>query len=352
VSGQLSYPEALVIGALQGVTELFPVSSLGHSVLLPALIGGSWARDLNVSAPESPYLAFIVGLHVATALALLVFFWRDWIRIVRGFVTSIRHRRVDSPDERLAWMIVIGTIPVGITGLLLEHTFRTILGRPIPAAIFLMINGAVLYGAERLIRREASASVTARPVREGLYRSAFAGTGPPPASPPAVDLNHDPDGVDLDRDPDGVDLDHDPDGRASTGGDIRSDHRIAARSFRTSTLIAAAQILALLPGISRSGVTMAAGLTRGLSHEDSARFAFLLATPVILAAGVLKVPDLFGPLGAGIHGQVLAGSLASGIGAYLSVRFLTRWFTTRTLTPFATYCALAGALSLVVLSLR
>lgn len=334
MSGSLSYPEALVIGALQGVTELFPVSSLGHSVLLPALIGGSWARDLNVSAPESPYLAFIVGLHVATALALLVFFWRDWVRIVRGFGTSIRHRRVDSPDERLAWMIVIGTIPVGVTGLLLEHTFRTVLGRPIPAAIFLMVNGAVLYGAERLIRREASAPAFARPVREGLYRSAFASTGAAPASRPAVDL------------------DHDPNGRASTGGDIRSDHRIAAQSLATTTLIAAAQALALLPGISRSGVTMAAGLARGLSHEDAARFAFLLATPVILAAGVLKVPDLFGPLGAGIHGQVLAGSIASGVGAYLSVRFLTRWFTTRTLTPFAVYCAIAGAVSLTVLSLR
>ena len=334
MSGHLSYPEALVIGALQGVTELFPVSSLGHSVLLPALIGGSWGRDLKVSAPESPYLAFIVGLHVATALALLVFFWRDWVRIVRGFVTSIRHRRVESPDERLAWMIVIGTIPVGIAGLLLEHTFRTVLGRPIPAAIFLMINGAILYGAERLIRRAAAAAVAVKAFRDGVYRSAFAAAGVPPA-PLSI-----------------ADLDHDPDGRASTGGDVRSDRRIAGRSFRTTTFIASAQILALLPGISRSGVTMAAGLARGLSHEDSARFAFLLATPVILAAGVLKVPDLFGPLGAGIHGQVLAGSLASGVAAYLSVRFLTRWFTTRTLNPFAIYCALAGAASLVVLAVR
>jgi undecaprenyl-diphosphatase len=330
VSGYLTYPEALVIGALQGVTELFPVSSLGHSVLIPALIGGSWARDLSVSAPESPYLAFIVGLHVATALALLVFFWRDWVRVVRGFVTSVRNRRVDSTDERLAWMIVIGTIPVGITGLLLEHTFRTVLGRPTPAAIFLMVNGAVLYGAELLIRR-AHAPVLAQPVRSGVYRSAFAAAAPLPALPPPDNPDH---------------------AVPSDGGDVQSDRRIAAQSYRTTTLIASAQVLALLPGISRSGVTMAAGLARGLSHEDSARFAFLLATPVILAAGVLKVPDLFGPLGAGIHGQVLAGSLASGIGAYLSVRFLTRWFTTRTLTPFAVYCVLAGAVSVTVLSLR
>ena len=172
MSGHLSYLEAIVIGALQGVTELFPVSSLGHSVLIPALIGGSWGRDLNVSSPESPYLAFIVGLHVATALALLVFFWRDWVRIVRGFATSVRHRRVHTADERLAWMIVLGTIPVGITGLLLEHTFRTVLGRPIPAAIFLTVNGAVLYGAEVLRRRAARQPAAAQPVPAGVQRSA------------------------------------------------------------------------------------------------------------------------------------------------------------------------------------
>ncbi|MDQ1655150.1 MAG: undecaprenyl-diphosphatase, partial [Cryptosporangiaceae bacterium] len=130
----LTYPEAIVIGLLQGVTELFPVSSLGHSVLLPALAGGRWARDLDVSAPESPYLAFVVGLHVATALALLAYFWRDWVRIVTGLVTSIRHRSVTSSDQRLGWLIVLATIPVGLTGLALEHTFRTTLGKPIPAA--------------------------------------------------------------------------------------------------------------------------------------------------------------------------------------------------------------------------
>jgi undecaprenyl-diphosphatase len=320
VSGHLSYLEALVVGGLQGVAELFPVSSLGHSVLLPALVGGSWARDLNVSTPESPYLAFVVGLHVATAIALLIFFRREWVRIVTGLVTSVRHRRVESADERLAWMIVIGTVPVGISGLLLEHVFRTVLGRPVPAAIFLMVNGAVLYGAERLIRRTRSAPQAAANADDGA----------------AV-------GGDTNRC--GYDADSDEE-------NIRSNQRIASRSFVATTLIASAQILALLPGISRSGVTMAAGLARGLSHEDAARFSFLLATPVILAAGVLKVPDLFGPLGAGIHGPVLVGSLASGIGAYLSVRFLTRWFTTRTLVPFAVYCVLAGAISLIVLALR
>jgi undecaprenyl-diphosphatase len=324
VSGHLSYPEAVVIGALQGITELFPVSSLGHSVLIPALIGGAWARDLNVSAPESPYLAFIVGLHVATAFALLLFFWRDWVRIVRGFISSLRHRRIESPDQRLAWMIGLGTIPVGVTGLLLEHTFRTVLGRPVPAAVFLTVNGAVLYAAE-LLRRRAAQPVRATSVSDGRYRSRAARSAA--ASP-------------------------DPSGAPQVSEDVAADERLGRRSLKEGILIASAQMLALLPGISRSGVTMAAGLFRGLSHEDSARFSFLLATPVILAAGVLKVPDLFGPLGAGIHGQVLVGSLAAGVCAYLSVRFLTRYFHTRTLTPFAIYCAVAGLASLAVLTLR
>jgi undecaprenyl-diphosphatase len=306
----LTYPEAIVIGALQGVTELFPVSSLGHSVLLPAWLGGRWAQDLSVSAPESPYLAFIVGLHVATAAALLVFFWRDWVRIFVGFYTSLRYRRIRTTDERLAWMIIIATIPVGIAGLALEHLFRTVLGRPVPAAIFLTLNGLVLYGAERL-RRRAAAAATAGPDR--------------PVARTVAEEENDPAG---------------------------SDARIARSGIVATTLIGAAQILALLPGISRSGVTMAAGLLRGFSHEDAARFAFLLATPVILAAGALKIPDLFGPLGQGIHGQVLAGSIASFVGAYLAVRFLTRYFQTRTLTPFAIYCTVAGLASLVMLGLR
>jgi undecaprenyl-diphosphatase len=316
MSGALTYPEAIIIGALQGVTELFPVSSLGHSVLLPALLGGRWARDLSVSSPESPYLAFIVGLHVATAVALLIFFWRDWVRIISGLFTSIRNREVRTADQRLAWMIIIGTIPVGVTGLLLEHTFRTVLGRPIPAAIFLAVNGVILYGAE-LLRRRATGAADAEAraaVREGVVAGGS-------------------------RD-------------ATVSEAVGSDRRIAARSIKDTTLIGAAQVLALLPGISRSGATMAAGLLKGLSHEDSARFSFLLATPVIFAAGVLKLPDLFGPLGQGIHGQVLAGSIASGVCAYLAVRFLTRYFETRTLTPFAVYCLAAGLGSLGWLTLH
>jgi undecaprenyl-diphosphatase len=295
----LTFLEAIVVGAFQGVTELFPVSSLGHSVLIPALVGGEWARDLDVSTPESPYLAFIVGLHVATAAALLLFFWRDWVRIIGGLITSIRFRRMRTPAERLAWLIIIATIPVGLAGLLLEHVFREVLGRPIPAASFLIVNGVVLYVGERLRRR---------------------------GDKPDVEEAEQPDEVE------------DP------------DVRLSRMSIAQGTLIGSAQILALLAGISRSGVTMVAGLLRGLSHEDAARFSFLLATPVILAAGLLKIPDLFGPLGAGIGGQVLAGSLASFVSAYLAVRFLTRYFHTRTLTPFAIYCVVFGVGSLVWLT--
>jgi undecaprenyl-diphosphatase len=302
----LTYPEAVVVGLFQGVTELFPVSSLGHSILLPALIGGRWARDLNVSRPESPYLAFIVGLHVATAAALLVFFWRDWLRVIGGFFTSLRYRRVQTPEERLAWLIVLATIPVGVSGLLLEHLFRTTLGRPVPAAVFLTVNGLFLYTGERLRRTALARS-------EAVAAAAT---------------------------------------RSEADAALASDRRVARLSFREGTLIGTAQVLALLPGISRSGVTMVAGLLRGLSHEDAARFSFLLATPVILAAGVLKVPDLAGPLGRGIGDQVLLGSAASFVSAYVAVRFLTRYFQTRTLTPFAIYCSVAGIATLLVLTTR
>ncbi len=309
----LSYVEAIVVGAMQGVTELFPVSSLGHSVIMPAVIGGQWATDLDVSAPESPYLAFIVGLHVATALALLVFFWRDWVRIIGGFVSSIRYRRVKTDGERLAWLIILATIPIGLAGLLLEHTFRTVLGRPIPAAAFLLANGLILLVGERLRRRSpAPALVGAEASDHPVVRDADAA--------------------------DGFDE------------DLRSDQRIAGLTIGRGVLVGASQILALLPGISRSGVAMVTGLTQGLSHRDAARFSFLLATPVILAAGVLKIPDLTGPLGAGLGGPILVGSVVSFVSAYLSVRFLERYFRTRTLLPFAVYSLIVGAAALIWLT--
>src|SRR5438270_14006276 len=151
----LTYLEAAVVGLVQGVSELFPVSSLGHNVLIPALVGGSWEADLNVSKAESPYLAFIVGLHVATALALLVYFRRDWARIIGGFLSWIREGRVETADQRLAWMIVLATIPVGLVGLVAEHPFRVIFGKPVVAGVFLAVNGAILIAGEKFRRRSS-----------------------------------------------------------------------------------------------------------------------------------------------------------------------------------------------------
>jgi len=334
----LTYPEALVVGLVQGVTELFPVSSLGHSVLLPALLGGRWARDLSVSAAESPYLAFVVGLHVATALALLLFFRADWVRILRGLGTSVRDRSVATADQRLGWLIVLATIPVGGTGLALEHVFRTVLGKPVPAAAFLVGNGLLLLAGERLRRART------RP-------PAAATAGPAGGRPGPAVSGMDPALSGVERERPGVDgAGSGVDGAVAAVAAVAADRRLAGVGVRTALVVGSAQALALLPGISRSGAAMVAGLVRGLSHEDAARFSFLLATPVILAAGVLKLPDLAGPLGAGIRGQVLAGSLASGLAAYASVRWLTRWFSTRTLTPFAIYCVLAGTASLAVLA--
>jgi undecaprenyl-diphosphatase len=341
----LTYLEAGVVGLIQGVTELFPVSSLGHNVLIPALIGGSWASDLNVARPESPYLAFIVGMHVATAIALLIYFWRDWVRIIGGFFTSLGHwqgwhPRVATRDERMAWMIILATIPVGLVGLVAEHTFRVLFGKPILAGVFLIVNGLILYCGEKFRSRTS--------VRADQEIAAQRADALPVSPPEAVPVR--------------VVDDQRAAGRAAVPAAghqavrqdeisraLASDERLASAGFAEAAIIGSSQILALLAGISRDGVTMVTGMARGLSREDAARFAFLLATPVILAAGVLKVPDLMGPLGRGIHGQILFGSILSGLGAYLSVRFLVRYFQTRTLYPFAVYCFVFGLLSVIYL---
>jgi undecaprenyl-diphosphatase len=294
--------QAIVIGFVQGVTELFPVSSLGHAVLIPHWIGGSWAAAVgDESQGESPYLAFVVVLHVATALALLLFFWREWVRILAGLWTSIRHRKIETLYERMAWLLIVATIPAGITGLLLEHAFRVLFAKPEAAAIFLTINGFILLGGEWLRRR----SLAAAPDGE------------------AVDTPNEQTDVEIDADV------------------------VRHLRFFDAVWIGFAQILALFAGISRSGVTMVAGLYRGMDHEQAVRFAFLLATPIILAAGVLKIPDFTGSLGDGIRGQALAGAIAAFIGAFLSTAFLTRYFKTNKLTPFGIYCLVVGTASII-----
>lgn len=288
----ISYFQAIVIGLFQGVTELVPISSLGHSVLLPELFG--WHNIVAAqSAGESFYLAFLVALHVATALALLVHFRETWIRIIRAFFSVLAKRRIETPDERLAMVIVVATVPIGVIGLALEHFLRTVFAKPAAASVFLMVNGMILLLGERLRRRAQT---------------------PPLRS-------------------DGVEA---------------AGRELATLELREAAIIGTAQSLALFAGISRSGVTMTGGLLRGLNHEDAAHLSFLLATPVIFAAGLYKIPDLFGPLGDGVRSQALAGGVAAFFAAYAAVRFLERYFLRRTLTPFALYCLAMGAVSLGV----
>ena len=312
----LSYLQAVVIGAMQGATELFPVSSLGHAVLVPAWIGGDWnhlvTQTSTANSSESPYLAFIVALHVATAFALLIFYRRDWVAIIGAFFRTLRTRRVETSTERLAWLIVVATIPVGITGLALEHPFRTLFAKPLAASIFLTINGLILAAGEMLRRR----------AERGAHATLDVG-----------------------------DASHDLVAQSGSGRSTEvvtvTNRRLDNLGYKESGFIGLFQTLALFAGISRSGITIVAGLLRGLDHEDAAKFSFLLATPVILAAGVLKAPTLVGPAASGIHGEILAGFVTAGVAAYVTVRFLTRYFTTRTLLPFAVYCLVAGGLSII-----
>jgi undecaprenyl-diphosphatase len=309
-------------------------------VLVPAWLGGSWqtlvTQSAQANSESSFYLAFIVALHVATALALLWFFRADWIRIVNGFVRSLRRSISDrefsvlGSDERLAWLIVFATIPVGLVGLIFEHSFRTIFAKPVAASVFLFINGLILLAGERARRRAAPPG---RPDVRAAAQMPIAGGSPD---------------AETDRDARAL---HAARRGARSVDDLaaayQSDLRISHISYREGIYVGSLQTLALLAGISRSGVTIVGGLWRGLDHEDAARFAFLLATPVILAAGVLKLPSLAGHAGAHIHGQVAVGFILTGITAYISVRYLVRYFQTRTLTPFAIYCLAVGFASIV-----
>jgi undecaprenyl-diphosphatase len=343
----LTYPEMIVVGLLQGVSELFPVSSLGHSVLLPALVGGKWGNDLDMSADGSAYLDALVAMHVATAAALVLFFIKDWVRIIGGLFTSIRYRRVSTPYERLAWLLVLATIPVGLAGVALDDVMQKYFARPVPVAAFLAVNGVVLFTVERLHRRQRVPAQQPAARQPAPPAGSYAMADAPTMVLPVVPSPHDAT----------VQLPVIPPGRPVPGGvppappaepdpAAESDVRLSKLRLWEAIAVGACQILALLPGISRSGITMTGGLLRGLRHEDAARFAFLLATPVIAAAGVLKIPELAQPEMRGSAGPVLVGSLVAGVCAYFSVRFLTRYFETRTLTPFAIYCVVLGLGSL------
>jgi undecaprenyl-diphosphatase len=264
------------------------VSSLGHTVLFPTLF-----RWHNVvawqSQPESPWLAFVVMLHVGSAVGLLIYFWRDWIAIIRAFFATLGKRRIETPTERLAWLIICATIPVGILGLLLERVIREALAKPLAAAIFLIVNGCILIFAERY-RRRAEVRELAR--REGLN----------PEGARALDT----------------------------------------LEYREAGIIGTFQTTALIAGISRDGMVMTGGLVRGLDNADAARFGFLLATPPILAAGVLKVGDLTGANGNGVRGAAFIAAIFAAVTAVITVHFLTRYFEKGNLRPFGVYCIVFG----------
>jgi undecaprenyl-diphosphatase len=283
----ISYLQALILGLTQGIAEPFPVSSLGHGVIIPSLFG--W----NIHQNDDYFLAFLVATHCATALVLFFYFLQDWVRIFKGFGRSVRDRGIDPGDDdaRLAWLLIVGTIPAGILGLALQHPLRTLFASAETASLFLILNGILLLAFERLRRR----------------------------APEAGD------------------------------GEGDSDPRIARRvSLKQAAAIGTAQAAALIPGISRSGMTMGGGLLVGLSNEDAAKFGFLLATPVIAAAGFLKLPELMGSAGDGVRGPALVGALAAAFTTVLAVRFLLRFFQTNRLTPFAIYCLVAGVVCSVV----
>jgi undecaprenyl-diphosphatase len=357
----LTYAEAGIVGLIQGVTELFPISSLGHSILIPALAGGQWAQDLSVSAPNSPYLAFIVGLHVATAIAMIIFFRRDWARIIAAFFASVGHVLRPEPgtrrwepqnaDQMLAWMIILATIPVAIAGATLQHVFTHVFSRPVLTSSFLFVNGLILLAGERMRRRGAQTEaeqIAADTAMASERQRAVVGAGAPGAGGRGGRGGRGP----------GSSGRHSSGPRAARQQEaylaVEADRRLTGIGFRGGLLLGSSQILALLPGISRDGIVMVSGMFKGLTRQDAARFSFLLSAPVILAAGVLKLPDLTGPLGHGIRGPVLFGSLLSGIGAYLALRFLVRYFSdpSRTLTPFAIYCLVVGLGSTIYLTVR
>jgi undecaprenyl-diphosphatase len=282
----ISYFQAIILGLTQGIAEPFPISSLGHGVILPRLAG--WHIHQN----DKFFLTFLIATHLATAIVLLIFFWKDWVGIVKGLWRSLKMREI-RPDDiyaRLGWLLVAGSIPVGVIGVLLQDPLRKLFASPQTAAAFLIVNGIALLAFERLRRR---------PPRPDDYE-----------------------------------------------GDV--DARLAKLTWRQAIAVGTSQAFALIPGISRSGFTMGGGLLAGLSNEDAARFGFLLATPVIFAAAALKLPELFGPTGNGVRGPALVAGLCAAVTTFFAVKFLLRYFQTNRLTPFGIYCIAIGAIATLV----
>ena len=281
-----TYGQAIIIGFIQGITELFPISSLGHAILIPAWIGGSF-REF-ISEENQSYLLITIAMHLASSVALFLVFRKRWIGLISGSFKAVTSRNYQSTPFRVLSYIVIATIPVGVLGLVFEGYFQSIFGNPAYSALFLTLNGLLLIGAERLSRSDVAHEF------------------------------------------------HD--------SDAEIDHRVNAE---TALAIGFGQSLALFAGISRFGVTMSAGLLRKLNHSVASDFAFLLSLPVIIGASIVKLPELFTTDAKDLLGQILVGSIVSFIATYFSVTFLVSWFKTKTLYPFAFYCLFAGIISFI-----
>ena len=285
----ISYFQGAVLGLLQGIAEPFPISSLGHGVILPRLV--HW----NIHQNDKFFLTFLIATHLATAIVLVFFFFKEWVRIIKGLGRSLRDREIaaDDMDARVGWLLVVGTIPAGIIGLILQDPLRKLFASAQSAAAFLIVNGFLLLAFERLRRR-------------------------PPAPADHV-------------------------------GDV--DQEIAKLSWRQAIGVGVAQSAALVPGISRSGITMGGGLLVGLSNEMAARYGFLLATPIIGAAALLKLPDLAGKTGNGVRGPALVGALCAAFTTVFAVKFLLKYFETNRLSPFGYYCIAAGLICTLIFAL-
>lgn len=278
----MTWLQAMILAVLQGFSELFPISSLGHTVLVPSLL--HW----NIDRRDPTFLAFVVALHLGTALALVAFYRDDWVRIVRAVVASVVAGKLSSdPDERIGWLLVVGTIPVALLGVFLEKPVRQFFGSSALVAGFLILNAFVMFAGEALRKRS---------MREG-----------------------------------------------ATG-----NRTLPAMPWLDGAKVGLAQGAALFPGISRSGSSIVAGLLLRLSHDDAARYSFLLATPVIFAASALEVPQLFKPAASDILAQAAVGGVLAAVTAYASVAFLTKYFHNNDLRPFGWYCLIFGAVCLVL----
>jgi undecaprenyl-diphosphatase len=287
----ITYIQALILGIFQGVTELFPISSLGHSVLISFLL--NWNNILNRTTNKaSNFLLFLVVVHVATALSLLFYYRKTWARLIRGWLNSIVHRNLDSKDAKLAWLLIAATIPAGLIALVFQSKLQDQFAKPLSAIIFITINGVILIVGDQYIRSKSKATKKEHKSRE-----------------------------------------------QSIAGNL---------SFKQSIVIGIAQVGALLAGISRTGITMVGGVFSGLSRDEAAEFSFLLATPIILAAGLYKLPSALSHKSAGMHGQMIVGAIAAAITAYLSVKFLDRYFKKSSFRPFGIYCIVLGILLFLV----